>query len=112
MAKPKVKTIRGKNPVGLQRAFDDPILVEGHADPFLLPPDDMTGDVRVVRLKDKIEALGDVVGARNLDRRTRNGNVADQAVDHAASELNRSRHQYRLARGRAFFHDTLMPRTP
>jgi hypothetical protein len=79
MAKPKVKTIRGKNPVGLQRAFDDPILVEGHADPFLLPPDDMTGDVRVVRLKDKIEALGDVVGARNLDRRTRNGNVADQA---------------------------------
>jgi hypothetical protein len=79
-----------RKPTGWQRAFDDPILIEGDADPFLLPPDDMTGDVRVVRLKGKIEALRDVVGARNLDRRTRNGNVADQAANHGACELNRS----------------------
>jgi hypothetical protein len=52
-------------------------LVEGDADPFLLAPDDMTGNVRAVRLKDKIEAHGDVVGASNLECRTRNGNVAD-----------------------------------
>jgi hypothetical protein len=59
--------------------FDDPIpvLVEGHADPLLLAPDDVTGNARVVRLKDKVETLGDVVGISNLDRRPRNGNVAD-----------------------------------
>ena len=36
----------------------DPVLVEGDADPILLAPDDTTGNVRVVRLKGKIEALG------------------------------------------------------
>ena len=63
--------------VGIAPERADPVSVEGDADPFLLPPDDMTGDVRVVRLEDQIEALGDVVGASNLDRRARNGNVAD-----------------------------------
>ena len=55
----------------------DPVLVEGDADPILLAPDDTTGNVRVVRLKGKIEALGDVAGTINLERRTRNRNVAD-----------------------------------
>jgi hypothetical protein len=56
------------------------VLVEGHADPILFAPDDVTGNVPVVHLKDQIEALGDVVGASNLDRRARNGNVTYQAV--------------------------------
>jgi hypothetical protein len=62
-----------------KRAFDDPIpqLVEGHADPLFLAPDDVTGNVRVVFLKDKVEALGDVVGVSNFERCPRNGNVAD-----------------------------------
>ena len=55
----------------------DPVLVERDADPILLAPDDTTGNVRVVRLKGKIEALGDVAGTINLERRTRNRNVAD-----------------------------------
>jgi hypothetical protein len=54
-----------------------PVLVEGHADPLLLAPDDVTGNVRAVRLKEKVETLGDVVGVGNIERRTRNGNVAD-----------------------------------
>src|SRR5882757_6772536 len=41
-------------------------LVEGHADPILLAPDDVTGNVRAVRLK--VETLGDVVGLGNLER--------------------------------------------
>ena len=84
------------------------VLVEGHADPILLAPDDMTGNVRVVRLKEKIETLGDVVAASNLDRGPRNGNVTYQAVNGAASELYRPRHQYSLARTRASFHETML----
>jgi hypothetical protein len=83
-------------------------LVEGHADPLLLAPDDVTGYVRSVCLKDKVETLGNVVRFGNIERRSRNGHVADQAIYGAASELNRSRHQYRFARGRASFHETLM----
>ena len=96
------------------RPFDDPIpvLIEGDADPILLAPDDVTGDARAVRLKDKIKMLGDVVGASNFDRRAGNGNVADQAVNQAAREPNRSRHQYRFTRCRSLFHDTLIPRNP
>jgi hypothetical protein len=85
-------------------------LVEGDADLLLLAPDDVTGNVRVVRLKDKVEALRDVVGVSNLDRRSRNGNVADQAVNGAASKLNCPRYQYSLARDRASFHDTVIRR--
>ena len=40
-------------------------LVEGHADPVLLAPDDVTGNVRAVRLKNKVKTLGDVVGLGN-----------------------------------------------
>jgi len=86
------------------------VLVEGHADPFRLTPDDVTGNVCAVRLKDKVESLGDVVGVGNIECRPRNGNVADQAVNRAAGELNRSGHQYRIARGRASFHETLIHR--
>lgn len=68
----------------------------------------MTGNVRVVRLKDKVEALGDVVAAWNLDRRARNGYIADQAVNGDASALKRPRHQYGLARTRASFHETVI----
>ncbi len=82
--------------------------VEGHADPLLFAPDDVTRNVRTVRLKDKIETIGEVAGASNFERRPRNGNVADQAVNRAAGELNRSRHQDRFARFRASFHDTPM----
>jgi hypothetical protein len=35
-------------------------LIERHAYPLLLAPDDVTGNVRAVRLKDKIETLGGV----------------------------------------------------
>jgi hypothetical protein len=62
---------------GWRRRFDDPILVEGHANPLLLAPDDVTGNVRAVRPKDKVETLGDVEGIRNIERRPGNGNVAD-----------------------------------
>ena len=44
---------------------------------FPLAPDDVTGNVRAVRLKDKVETLGDVVRVGNIERRPRNGNVAD-----------------------------------
>ena len=81
-------------------------LVEGHADPVLLAPDDVTRNVRAVRLKNNVETLGDVVGLGNLERRPRNGHVADQAINQAAGELNRSRHQYGVARDRASFHET------
>jgi hypothetical protein len=50
--------------------------VEGHADPLLLTPYDVTGNVRAVSLKDKVEMLWDVV-LGNIERRPRNGNVAD-----------------------------------
>jgi hypothetical protein len=52
-------------------------LVEGHTDPLLFAPDDVTRNVRAVRLKDKIETIGDVAGVSNFERRPRNGNVAD-----------------------------------
>jgi hypothetical protein len=51
--------------------------VEGHADPLLLAPDNVTGNVRAVRLKDKVKTLGNVVGVGNIERRPRNGHVAD-----------------------------------
>ena len=52
-------------------------LVEGHADPLLFAPDDVTGNVRAVRFKDKVEMLGYAVGIGNIERRPRNGHVAD-----------------------------------
>jgi len=55
----------------------NPVLVERYANPLLFAPDDVTGNVRVVRLKDKVETLGDVEGASDIERRPRNGNVAD-----------------------------------
>ena len=64
------------------------MLVEGDSDPLLLPPDDTTGDVCFVRLKDEVETVGDILGVGNFDRRPRNRHVADQAVDMDASELN------------------------
>jgi hypothetical protein len=54
-----------------------PMLVEGHANPLLLAPDDVTGNVRAVRLKDQVETLGDVEGVANIERRPRYRNVAD-----------------------------------
>jgi hypothetical protein len=50
------------------------------------------------------------MGVSYLDRRIRNGNVADHTIDVAASLLNRSRYQYSLARGCASFHQTLIRR--
>jgi hypothetical protein len=52
-------------------------LIERHADSLLLAPDDVTGNLRAVRLKDKIETLGDVAGVSNIERRPRNCHVAD-----------------------------------
>ena len=52
-------------------------LVERHADSLLSTPDDVTGNVRAVRLKEKVETLRDVVGVGNIERRPRNGYVAD-----------------------------------
>ena len=87
------------------------MLVERHADLLRLAPDDVTGNARAVRLKDQFETLGDVEGGTNFQRRPRNGNVANQTVHCAASELNRSRHQYRFA-WRAFFHEPSISRNP
>jgi hypothetical protein len=42
-----------------------------------LAPDDATGNVRAVRLKDEVEMLGDAVGLGNIERRPRNAYVAD-----------------------------------
>jgi hypothetical protein len=47
----------------------NPWLVEGHADPLVLSPDDVTGDVRVVRLEDEIQTIGDIARVTNFDRR-------------------------------------------
>ncbi|HWJ18236.1 MAG TPA: hypothetical protein VNR65_05855, partial [Geobacterales bacterium] len=52
-------------------------LVEGHADPLALAPHDETGNVRSVRLKNKVETFGDVEGLGNIERGPRNGHVAD-----------------------------------
>jgi hypothetical protein len=52
-------------------------LVERHAYPLLLAPDDVTRNVRVVRLNDKVKTLGNIVGLGNIERRPRNGHVAD-----------------------------------
>jgi hypothetical protein len=68
------------------------MLVEGYADLLPLAPDDMTGNVRAVRFKDQVETFGDIQGVINIERRPRNGNVADQTVHCAASERNHSRH--------------------
>ena len=73
-------------------------LVEGNADPVVLAPDDVTGNVRAVRLKDKVETLGDALSIRNIKRRPRNGHVADQAVNRAVPDLNGSRHNIGLRR--------------
>ena len=61
----------------LEAPFDDPILVEGDADAFLLAPDDVTGNVRAIRLKDEVETLGDVEWISNVERCPGNGNVSD-----------------------------------
>jgi hypothetical protein len=45
------------------------LLVKGHADSFLAAPDDVTRCVCAVRLRDKIETIGDVVGVSNFKRR-------------------------------------------
>jgi hypothetical protein len=95
---------------GWGRRLDDPMLVEGDADLVRLAPDHVTGNVRAVRLKDQFETLGDVEGVTNVERRPRYRNVADQAVYRAASEFNRSRHQYGFARGSASFHRALIGR--
>jgi hypothetical protein len=52
-------------------------LVEGYADLLPLAPDDVTGNVRAVCLKDQFETLGDVEGVTNIERRPRYRNVAD-----------------------------------
>ena len=44
-------------------------LVEGHADPLLFAPYDVTRNVRAIRLKNKIETIGDVAGVSDFERR-------------------------------------------
>src|SRR5271166_6486373 len=44
-------------------------LVEGHADPLVLAPNDVAGNMRVVRLKEKAKTLGNVVGLSNIECR-------------------------------------------
>jgi hypothetical protein len=61
----------------LKFATAGPFADQSKATPLLFAPDDVTGNVRVVRLKGKVETLGDVVRVSNLERRPRNGNVAD-----------------------------------
>jgi hypothetical protein len=88
--------------------IDGPDLVEGHADLLVLAPDDVTGNARTISPEEKIETLGDIEGVADFQRRSRNGYVSDQAVYRATSELNRSRHQYGLARTSALFHENLI----
>jgi hypothetical protein len=53
------------------------MLVEGYADLLPLAPDDMTGNMRAVGLKDEVETLGEVEGVRNIECRPGNGHVSD-----------------------------------
>jgi hypothetical protein len=62
---------------GIAREREHWRLVEGHADSLLLAPDDVTGNVRAVRLKEKVEMPRDGVGVGNIERRPRDGHVAD-----------------------------------
>ncbi len=52
-------------------------LFEGYADPLILTPCDTTWNARAVRLKEKAEALGDVLRIGDLQRGPRNRHVAD-----------------------------------
>jgi hypothetical protein len=69
------------------------VSVEGHADLLLLAPDDVTGDVRAVLLKDKVEMFGDVVGlvtSRSAQRKRRIvkvGSSASRATDTCHRQL-------------------------
>jgi len=84
------------------------MLFEGHADLLWLAPDDVAGNVRVVRLEDKVETFRNVESTGDFECRPRNGNVVDQAAFRTASELNYRRHQYRFARNRASFHEGVL----
>jgi hypothetical protein len=97
---------------GWRPHFDDPMLVKGYADLLSLAPDDMTGNARPIRPKNKVETLRDVERVCNIERRSRNGNVSDEAVLCAASELNCSRHQYGFAGTGASFHEPLIFQNP
>jgi hypothetical protein len=52
-------------------------LFEGNADPLILTPDNATRNARAVRLKEKVETLGGVLGIGDLQRGSRNRHVAD-----------------------------------
>jgi len=63
--------------------------------------------MRVIRLEYEVETLRYFVGIGNFERRPRNGYVANQAINCAVCELEHSRHQYRLARDGASFHESV-----
>jgi hypothetical protein len=80
------------------------VLFESYPDPIGLPPDDATGKWNIVSFEDEVKTLWDILSAINLNRRTRNTHIADQAIRRLVSELNHPRHQYGSARSRASFH--------
>jgi hypothetical protein len=83
------------------------VLFESHTDPIGLPPDDVAGKWSIVPLEDEVKTLRDILSATNLDRRTRNTHITDQAIRRTVSELNHPGHQYRSARSSASFHENL-----
>jgi hypothetical protein len=65
-------------------------LVERYADPRLLLPDDVARNSHAICFEGQDKTLGHITGAGYFNRGSRDGHVADQAIDHAASELNGS----------------------
>jgi hypothetical protein len=47
-------------------------LLEGYANPLIITPCNATRNARFVRLEEKVEALGNVLGIGNLQRGARN----------------------------------------
>jgi hypothetical protein len=66
-------------------------LIEGYADLLFSAPNDVAGNARAV-LEGQVETIGNVTRIGNIERRPRNHDVADQTVDPATGELDRSGH--------------------
>jgi hypothetical protein len=64
----------------------------------------------VVRLEDQRETLRNIVGVDYVERCSRDGQVANNAINLAVCEFYRSRHQHTFARDCAAFHEPMIRR--
>ena len=76
-------------------------LIERHADPLFLAPDDVARLFEIFARHEQREAVGDEQRRHDFERGSGVGHVADGAVDPAAAELDRSGLQLAVARGDA-----------